>query len=500
MTKLPTRVAVALVVLLLGALAVAEHLRLERRLARLESLARELGVAEEHPEALSDLRRAQGRARSALRLARLLLAVELDRGLRPDADEPIDSSLGLARLEAARELAARALDEQPSSWQGWMVLGGARFLELSRRRDPRLASERAYWQEPLERARRLAPAQPEPTRLLAAAHLSEWSRLDDAEREAAVEVIAEALVHPTSFDLLIELWLRVAPSRRAAFALVPQLPERWRSVMTWYQREEDWERWCQARESWLDALEATARERLAAPETDPKVRAEGRTARRILGVVAAMPPSTRLAPWIAEALGRLPAGEAIPPNPGSFGPWLDWALELCALDACPVPPELLRRLAEAAGQLAPVDRVRLALALGDPAEAARLAERHRAEDPEGWRSYRELTRAASELAQPGTRWPPPGWRRRVGVHRLGPIATAAGSGLEVTIDQAPGAPGAVVARWDGAEAGCHPVVSGGRLTLALPIPAGTHLLELIADARLGPAEVRLRTESREAPR
>ncbi len=526
MTKLlpaVPRLAALLAALALAGASVADYRSWRGERDELLALLEETGTAGRLPEVAADVRREPAPPRAALRAARGLLADEIDLRFRTElAPEERERARAASprRLESASRLAASVLRGQPASWQGAMVLGGAAFLDLSRRNDPRLATESTIWERPLERARELAPGQPEPTRLLAAAYLNLWSRLDGERRRRVEPLVVEALAHPEGFPLLIESWLRAAPSLAKAFAAIPDVPRAWRQLEQIFARDGDWERFCQARDG-AEAALVRYLERLAAEAVARRRGGDLHGARqRLLSIAAAAPPAKRFVPHLEGVL------EHLPPGPGAareehFRAWLDWALERCLFFDCPFRADRMRRLAElSAARESPVLAL-AALAAGDDRRAASYGRRapplpspewssfhlllarralergSRAEaraalgrvDPEAAAGplFAELARAAGPTAGLPAAAPEPSvvaagpaaWRQKGYSSRLELAAPAAAAyRLDVATLGGGTGGGAVEVLWDGDLLARRPVSPGEEMRFRVDAGAGVHLLEV----------------------
>ncbi len=518
------RIAACAAALALAALAIADYRSWRGERDALLALLEEAGTASRQPEVAADVRREPASPRAAVRAARGLLADEIDLRFRTDlAPEERQRARAASprRLESASRLAAAVLGDQPASWQGAMVLGGAAFLDLSRRRDPRLATESALWERPLGRARELAPGQPEPTRLLAAAYLNLWSRLDGERRRQVEPIVVRALAHPDGFPLLIEPWLRAAPSLADAFAAIPDRPLAWRQLEQIFARAGDWERFCQAR----DGGEASLARYLEALVAEAAARRRGGdltgARQRLLSIAAAAPPSKRFAPHFAEVLERLPPGTGSAGDERAFRAWLDWALDRCLLFDCPFAAAQMRRLAErAAARESPVLAL-AALAAGDDRRAEVYGRRAPPLPTPEWSSFHllrarralerqrpaearaalarvdpaaaagplfaALARAARSEAVPTPAAEPPpavrgwgaeAWRQKGYSARLELEAPAADYRLDVEMRGAAADGGAVEVLWDGDLLGRRPVAPGESLRFRVGAGGGIHLLEV----------------------
>ena len=208
-------------------------------------------------------------SRVDLRAARASLAAELDPARRsdlPPAEEARQRAEGSARLATTARLAGGALAERPAAWEAAMVMGAATYLSWSQARDLRLFTAAPAWERPLETAIALAPGRDEAARLLAGAYLELWPVLSPAKRDRERRLLASVFSNPPAFASLIGPWLATAATREEAFAPVPRTPEAWAKLQQIYALQADWQGYCEARERWDLALQASLTSRLAAAE------------------------------------------------------------------------------------------------------------------------------------------------------------------------------------------------------------------------------------------
>lgn len=386
-------------VALAAALAVADYRAWEGEQRRLAELAQETGALEHFPGLVRAQRREFHVAFARLGLARALLALELDRRWLadlPEAAREAEVERGFARLAVARNLALATLARQPGAWQAAYVLGGSNYLALSRRGDPAVRANPALWEDLLLRARDLAPEQPEPTRLLAAAYLGNWSRMGADERTAATAVVAEALRNPSSFDLLMPAWLRVAPSLDAALAVVPDDPRAWLQLQSLFAGRGDLERFRDATARLEASLPPFVEARLA-EAASLLARGATKEARELLSwQISLLRPSRDDAPLFERALALLPPGPVAGEWPGA---WVGWAVELAPFGGSPLPQASLSRLAGLARQLPAPLAAAAAVAAGDLAKGQRLERASAPAVEESWALYRLL--AGQELLRRG---------------------------------------------------------------------------------------------------
>lgn len=494
-----------------------------------------VGLAERHPGALRRIARQDDPARAWLAAGRLLVADAMDGGWLAGLAPP-ELAAAQARidqgLELARELGRQAMAERPSAWQGPMILGAATYLGWSRSQDRRLITSYQTWEQPLLQAVELAPGKPEPSRFLATAYLEVWFALAPEKRAEVKALLAAALAHPRTFDRLAGLWLEVAGSREEGFALIPDRSWAWQKTRSLLGRQRDWSGYCQAQERWREIVAPEVAERLA--EADGRLRGGDLAGARdrYLEVVALAPLDRRFADPVAHALTRYPPGPVGSRWAQEFRRWLDWALPLCALGDCPLPPAALDRLAAAAAGVQPQEAALAALLSGDLARAERLERLAPTLWDEPWALYRiakarvladrgELDPARRSLegvpaawrrhplfllvggrlrldTPPGEvrrqRWLPSAWAWQGSRAALDLLPAEPGEGLVLSFGAAVPASGAAVELgWDGTSLGAFALEPGRDLRLALPITPTVHRLEIevLAGARTLPIALEL---------
>lgn len=515
----------------------AEH---QAQTARLESLGIPLD-----PRVRREIIREPEPEGARLRAARAVLAGEMVHAasLTPDTPEGRAEMLaGARRLDEAARAAGEVLAERPAAWEAAMVLGAATYLSRSLARDSTLFTSAGDWEEPLQAARRMAPAKREPTRFLVAAYLEIWPALSPPKREITRGLVAEMFRHPDDLRLLLVPWL-AAVDRREAFSVIPPDPQAWEQAQRFYAERGDWQAFSEARQRWDRALWRRLHDRLSRADTQL---AHGNllSARTFyLEVAEQVRPDTRYRDLLSAALTRCPSGPVGSQTAERLTPRLDWAVERCLLAECPLPPAALKRLAHLAGDQAPPQEALAFLMAGDLnkalslerrsktlwseawapyliAKARTLTERRRLNEawealdlvhlswwqrPTYWLARLDLARASGRLGEAAKAeeklrtfarrgWAATDWTWRQGRARLEILTDGPARGIEVDFMDVPEAGAVVELRLDSSALGTFPVRPGSPLALNLALPAGLHVLELesVGGGRVLPGAVRAR--------
>jgi hypothetical protein len=463
-----------------------------------------------------------------LRAVRALLAAELDparhQGLPPEQA----ARESAARMAAAAETARGVLALRPASWEAALVTGAATYLAWSQARDPRLFTAYRQWEAPLEAALRLAPAQREPVRFLAAAYLEIWPALSPRKREIAHHLLAEVFREPGGPGPLLVPWLDTAADRGEAFAVLPDDPEAWEKVERIYAERRDLAGLTEARQRRERALLSRLRRDLLLADRLREQGDEGEARQLYLSVAGRARPEARYLGLLQSALERCPPGPVDAATAGRLAPHLARALDRCLFASCDLPPASLKRLAHFVRDQEP-SQAALAALFADDLQHAALYERHteglgtepwapyliakarvlaaRGQVDEArqdlslvhlswqggplyWQAQAEVARAAGDAAA-GARaaarlaglsrraWGPQEWTWHRGTARLEMMTAAPAEGITVTFDQVPANGALVELRLDGAAVGRFPLrppAPSGRV--AAPLGRGLHVLEV----------------------
>ncbi len=368
------RVALVLLALSTCGLAISQHRELVAARKRLAAILEDTGVAVRRPQASADLAREPDPIQARLVVARALLADVLDPSPR-DIAPTARTEQRLVSLRLARDLATEALEERPASPQGLMILGGATYLERSIDRRDELLTRYRDWELPLERARAIAPNEPDPQRFLSLAYLEIWPMLSEAKQQLTREMLGVAFRDPQNAEAFVDAWLRAAGDGPAAFDILPLDPRVWARAQAVLIASQRWPRAAAANARLLEALDLSFRTSFEV--VDARIR--GGDIRRgrdgLIGLAIAVPPDTR---WLGLFSSFL---ERLPPGPMASGPaslltaWLRWNLDRCLMAHCLLPPHIHQRLLGLADGLDPVTEARSWLAADQLVQAEKREPR-----------------------------------------------------------------------------------------------------------------------------
>lgn len=521
-----------------------------RQLERFTALAETHGVADRRPGLIDGMRRDAGATRASLRLARAILADELDqRWIQelPAAVQAAERTSGLERLDVAHSLGLESLSHRPGSWEALLVIGGAEYLRLARRGDQRLLAEKTLWLAPLEEAHRLAPLQPEPLRMLAAADLGNWSVLSDDQKQHSIGRLEKAFRDPATFDLLSAAWLRVAPSLTQALAIVPERTWAWSGLMRYFARRGDWERYCDAQRKSTDVTRTFSSARLDEAENLLLWGDREEGLQRLLWVGAHTAPDGSNVALMERLLTIAPPGIGGEATNRWLRSWLDWSLAGCVRNAtCPLARASLVRLIGLNRDLEPHQRAAALMIAGSLRDAEaierRFLEAARGRLGQDWIAYmlgkskqltergdteealallsevrllghdsvlywlrhrdvaraaqdpHESTRAETRLATlADRRWTREDWSVQQRSSRLEVFPAEAAGGLTLRLQVGDSGQGVLELVWDGSVVEVLPATDGREIVLDIPIAVGQHLLEIRSEAgaAIATAEARL---------
>lgn len=482
-----------------------------------------------------------------LEQARVLAARALVRQvLRQEAT--LGRSERLDRLELSRQLAAEVLHRRPASWGASTLLGASTYLGWSIGRDNRLLMAAPAWEAPLWQATVLGPGKAEPASFLSMAYLELWPSLPPDKRREARDLLRRGLADPESFPRLIGAWLATAEEVEEALALVPAQPYAWRHVRSLLEADGNWHGYSLATQRWYEVLDADFAAGFAEAEARLAAGDLLGARDRLLLILRETPLDRRYATTMTRVMQRLPAGLADTITARHLRRWLRWARPLCRIGSCPLPPEVIGRIAHAVESAGQADgqvtsealRAETAL-LGGQLDRGESIERQATETwrPE-WAPYfiaksqllvaRKSTveaRATLERVHPLGQNSPAYWRARIAVEEAAGDTTAtdwartrretlraerwpaavwfqggtttqlnllssSAHGLEIQLDS-PSTEAAVTVHWDGRTLATLPVLPGEPLRLPLEVTAGEHhlVIESLGTQAVTPGAVRL---------
>lgn len=539
------RVVGVVVLFFVAALSVRSFWAWRAAHEEVDRLLAETGLARRAPEAAVAIDREPDPEMAELAIARALVAESLDYTsfrtlpLREAMEEVTKTG---DRLELAERIASKILAHRPSSWEAAMVLGGARYMMLSRNADPRLIDDRESWERPLQQAVAMAPDEEEPLNLLVGARLEVWSILSDAEQRETRGQLRRVFADPSTFARLIPAWLEIASSPEDAFALVPDVPEAWRLIERIYSERRDWTRTLLARERWRIALNSDLAHRLAETERLLRGGEIGGARAAALAIVESAPVAGTYRSTIERAL------ELCPPNPGgssesaAFVRWLEWSNDAYLRGQRQLASGVVWRLIEGVAEPLASEAALAALSVDDLpraehwermtealnlevwgryclAKARYLAKRRETIDAKKYlelanRSWRgsplelaarlavaEASADAVQLVEAREAWqraaldvfPATAWRWRGNSARLDFVVANPALGVAIAVESAPVTGAIVEVRTDGDTTTLRVVEPGQIVEVEVQLGPGARTVEInpVAGGRVVPGEVTL---------
>ena len=349
--------------------AAAAHVFRDQKREReaLLQILEESGLDERSPRLIGLVRSDPDVHAAKERVALALVADLLDPTTRADAATPTELDrrlqLQIGRLDIAEQLAHEVLAQRPTSWRSSTAIGAAIYLRRSLRRDERLLRSYRDWEEPLLRARRIAPGRAEPARFLTMAYLELWPVLSEEKQELTRSMLAPALTDRTTYLATIGAWLQVAGDDLDA---IDRLPQTGWLLQDLTARLIERNRLALALEShrrWRAAIAEEAETALLDARASSSRGDHTRAAK--LGVQALVQLPTQLQ-WLAMAedlLAVIPSGQL--KNQGLFTRrWFDFELEQCLRSECRLSEKFVERILPMSSR-GTYDRLIAALSLGD---------------------------------------------------------------------------------------------------------------------------------------
>lgn len=481
------------------------------------------GIPESNPMAMVQVERERSPHHARLVAARALVFDVMQREvstLRPEHFQ------GLLEAEA---LARQALEEQPNSWQGSMLLGTAIYLRWSTGRDRRLFTESSSWEDPLEAAITMAPGQLEPRRLLVASYLETWEALSSAKRDRARDLLRELFLQDeSSLQQLVPLWFQRAGTGVDALDILPDRDSAWAFAKAYLLRLGRWRAVIHADERHGDTLaerlEADLHEAQRLRTKDPIASRE-----LCLGIVLGAPPRQRFVDVVSAALETSPPGLRGHASSETLLAWLAWAQRMDGLGHTTLSPGAIAALVDSIDTVPPPLGAHAALLADDPYRLRNVlgSLAPRMEAP--WAPFLvgharrlldagELRRARTALQRVDSsskielpfqlvdsrlrlaedvidgdglvglrrsRWTALAWRRLGGFPVLHVLPTSAATGLRLELVDSSRDGDVIEILWDGRRVASRVVRPGQTLNLDLDITPEAHLLEL-RSLRRGP--------------
>jgi hypothetical protein len=275
-----------------------------------------------------------------------------------------------------------------------MVYGAATYL-LQRSADMSISAEQiAVWEAPLKHAEALIPGYLEPTKYLAVAYVNHWQNLSAAQRPEAKEILRRAFHDQQTFNLVIELWLRLVPDRREALSIIPDESFAWSKLERIFQRQKQWNLYLDARIRQLELSDRRINDLLQEAEArvaggDYKVGTS--LFHQVAGLLR---PDIANLDEMRRVLDGMPAGPVSRGAARNLRLWLDWTLRLAFLRDNPLDSRQLRRLVGSVPDSSVAEEALAAVLVGDLAAGERIERRHQGGFDETWGPFLTLKAAA----------------------------------------------------------------------------------------------------------
>lgn len=335
-----------LAAVLVTATAAGVYREQSRQRVELLQILKESGLEDRAPR-LSSLVRSDPDVRAAQeRVALALVADLLDPSTRSDAATPFELEQRLEaqidRLEVAERLARTVLATRPTSWRSSTVIGAAIYLRRSLRRDEQLLRSYQDWEEPLLRARRIAPARAEPARFLTMAYLELWPVLSEEKRELTRSLLAPSLTDRTTYLATIEPWLQVAGDDLDAIERLPQNAWLLNDVTGRLVRRGRLALALESQRRWRIALEREAEAALGRAQAASERGDHTRAAKVTVATLVGLPAQLQWLPLAERLLSAVPSGQ-LRGHRRFTRNWFDFELEQCLRAQCRLSREFVER-------------------------------------------------------------------------------------------------------------------------------------------------------------
>jgi len=391
---------IVVVALGLSLLALQERSRRVASMVEIHDILQHTGVGRMHQDETRRIERELDPQWARLDTARILT---LESGEAPGALEDGSGMAQIARkehleerLKLAGELAAAVGQERPAVWQASMWKGATNYLRWSVAGDARILTQRSEWERPLLHSIELAPGRPYPFRFLAAAYLEIWPVLKDRELTAAKEILHTAMMDRNTLKAFVGPWLARASSLDEAFEVIPDDPNSWSLLRSYFGNIRDYPAFSRAHQHWIQSVHKKLAE-LVVDLKDVLSGGDLTGARRLAAsVVALAPPDRRFVSFVSEAISSRPPGRGASSELQGAKLWLKWGLEAFVRGRALLPPVAFDRFAADISGLSDAEEATAMLAAGNMTRAETIERRHEDLNTESWGPYC-LAKARLEL-------------------------------------------------------------------------------------------------------
>ncbi len=495
------------------------HYRWTRQQHQLKELfdrvefAEELGVGRISVRKANDVPTAKARAIRTLLASQLVLPATRDLSTEERIALRDKSKLAVEELNT---LSRQAWQSEPGSWVAAMGVGASEFLSGLRSKQGIQRLERERWLGPLTEAQTLAPGRGEVEGYLALALLEVWGDLSSEERERATVTLRQAMNSATIRNAILPRWTRLQHSYDDLVSVLPDLPAAWQPVYQTLARAGQWSNAVKTKTTMRQLSLQASEQHLARATLLLNGQEYFKAIDEFARSLAITPDNTNL-PQVVAILRALPPGPVHKNLLHALKPWLAWANRQCVLTVCPVPTDVMTRLAGVVSYGHPDRGTALALINHQPDEAALSSEdwglhwlsltqstsdaqtraRYTAKVDGKWRQTAAFAIARKKAGIPSSPppqdWNPADWIRSPLRAYLSVVTTEA-SVLEVDINSSPR--GGIGTLWLDGDWVAFPIVRG-HITLDLELGPGNHVVEFETDqpSEVTPGSARLRPAS-----
>ncbi len=248
-------------------------------------------------------------------------------------------------VQALLDLSEATWRDNPSSWVSAMGLGAGRFLEGLRSKTGLQQSDKQAWLAPLLQAQAIAPRRGEVEGYFALAYLEVWGDLSPAERRAAQQTLKYALHSQSMQDAILPRWIQLQHDYEELVSVLPELIRPWKLLVQHSIQTRRWRDAQRASQSLRLVQAEDARNQIARAVAMLHGGESFKGTYQLGQALSLVEVGNEGVPLLIEVVRTLPPGPIPVSARQAFARWLDWSTRHCVLAVCPIPDDVLRRLA-----------------------------------------------------------------------------------------------------------------------------------------------------------